>query len=186
MQRRPCLLLDGCSDGLRFPLSDVRCNARVKICLQYTNFIGLINCNISFKKGNFMKSLGKSLWAAMLFKFQWHIEKLMSDLILGPVFFWVWVKRFNFLTFRDVSWKNIKYFKGLKASKAAGIDKLLGKFLKDSSLVLTWPIFQLCDISNNFNSFLRSWKIAKVKPLLKKGSNTYPQNYRPFSLLPLL
>ena len=34
------------------------------------------------------------------------------------------------------------------------------------------------------NSFPRSCKIAKVKPLFKKGCKTDPQNYRPISLPP--
>ena len=76
--------------------------------------------------------------------------------------------------------------KGLNPSKAAGIDNLSGKFLKDGAHVLARPISQLCNLSIKLNSFPRSCKIAKVKPLFKKGSKTNPQNYRPILLLPLL
>ena len=76
--------------------------------------------------------------------------------------------------------------KGLNPSKTAGIDNLSGKFLKDSAHVLARPISQLCNLSIKLNSFPRSYKIAKVKPLFKTGSKTDPQNYRPISLLPLL
>ena len=76
--------------------------------------------------------------------------------------------------------------KGLNPSKAAGIDNLSGKFLKDGTHVLARSISQLCNLSIKLNSFPRSCKIAKVKPLFKKGYKTDPQNYRPISLLPLL
>ena len=76
--------------------------------------------------------------------------------------------------------------KGLNTSKAAGIDNLLGKFLKDDAHVLARPISQLCNLSIKLNSFQRSCKIAKFKPLFKKNSNTGSPNYHPISLLLLL
>ena len=76
--------------------------------------------------------------------------------------------------------------KDLNPPNAAGIDNLPGKFLIDSANILARPISQLCNLSIKHNSFRRSCKIAKVKPLLKKGSKTDPQNYRPISVLPIL
>ena len=62
---------------------------------------------------------------------------------------------------------------------------MIRKFLKNGAHVLARLISQLCSLSIKLNSFPRSYKIAKVKPLFKKGSQTDPQNYRPISLLPL-
>ena len=70
--------------------------------------------------------------------------------------------------------------------KAAGIDDLSGRFLKDGSRVLSKPISELCYPSIKLGSFPDSCKIAKLKPLLKKGSRTNPSNYRPISLLLLI
>ena len=75
--------------------------------------------------------------------------------------------------------------KDLNPSKAAGIGNLSGKFPKDGADILAKPIFQLCNLSIKLGSFPRSCKIAKVKPLFKKGSKTDPQNYCPISLLPI-
>ena len=80
--------------------------------------------------------------------------------------------------------KILNILKGLNPSKAAGIDNLSGKFLKDGADILARPISQLCNLSIKLNLFPRSRKIAKVKPLFKKGSKTDPENYRPISLLP--
>ena len=81
--------------------------------------------------------------------------------------------------------KILSILKGINPSKAAGIDNLSSKFLKDDVHVLARPISQLCNLSIKCNSFPRNCRIAKAKPLFKKGSKTNPQNY-PISLLPLL
>ena len=70
--------------------------------------------------------------------------------------------------------------------KATGDDNIPGKFLKDGANVLSLPITQLCNLSISSSSFPKSCKVAKLKPLYKKGSKNDPQNYRPISILPTL
>ena len=48
------------------------------------------------------------------------------------------------------------------------------------------PTTQLCNLSISSGRFPDACKIAKLKPLFKKGSKTDPKNYRPISLLPLM
>ena len=76
--------------------------------------------------------------------------------------------------------------KNVEVTKAAGLDQISGKFLKDGARILAKPISELCNLSMALGSFPDACKIAKVKPLFKKGSKTDPSNYRPISLLPLL
>ena len=66
--------------------------------------------------------------------------------------------------------------------KAAGIDDLMGRFLKNGSRVLSKPISELCNLSVKLGSFSDSCEISKLKSLFKKGSKTNPSNYRPISL----
>ena len=74
----------------------------------------------------------------------------------------------------------------INPTKAAGIDSLGGRFLKDGAQLLTHPIMQLCNLSITLSAFPDKCKLAKLKPLFKKGSKTEPKNYRPISLLPLV
>ena len=76
-----------------------------------------------------------------------------------------------------------KLLKNVEVTKAAGIDQISGKFLKDGARILAKPISQLCNLSMTLGSFPDACKIAKVKPLFRKGSKTDPSNYRPISLL---
>ena len=82
--------------------------------------------------------------------------------------------------------KILSILNGLNPSKAAGIANWSSTFLKNGAHFLARPIRQLFNISIKLNCFPRSFKIVKVKPIFKKGSETDPQNYRPISLLPLI
>ena len=74
----------------------------------------------------------------------------------------------------------------MNIDKAAGIDNLSGKFLKDAANILAKPISEICNLSIKYSVFPTDCQIAKLKPLFKKGSKTLPKNYHPISLLPLI
>ena len=79
----------------------------------------------------------------------------------------------------------LKLLKDINIDKAAGIDNLSGKFLKDGANILAKPISKICNLSIKYSVFPTDCQVAKLKPLYKKGSTTLPRNYRPISLLPL-
>ena len=74
----------------------------------------------------------------------------------------------------------------INPSKAVGIDNLGGQFLRDGATELSRPVSQLINLSISSSIFPNQCKIAKLKPLYKKGSAQETKNYRPISLLPLL
>ena len=76
--------------------------------------------------------------------------------------------------------------KNVEVTKAAGIDQISGKFLKDGERILAKPISELCNLSMKIGSFPDACIFANVKPLFKKGSKTDPSKCTPISLLPLL
>ena len=79
-----------------------------------------------------------------------------------------------------------KLLNDMNPDKAAGIDNLSGKFLKDGASILAKPISKICNLSKKYSIFPTDCQIAKLKPLFKKGSTTHPKNYRLISLLPLI
>ena len=48
------------------------------------------------------------------------------------------------------------------------------------------PIIQIWNLSIKFSHFPKDCKVAKLKPLYKKGTKTDPKNFRPISLLPIV
>ena len=71
----------------------------------------------------------------------------------------------------------------LDSSKAPGLDEVSSKFLKDGAKVLVLPLCNLVSLSIKQPLFPDQCRIAKLKSLFKKGSNSDPKNYRPISLL---
>ena len=74
----------------------------------------------------------------------------------------------------------------MNIDKAAGFDNLSRKFLKDGGNILAKPISKICNLSGKYSVFPTNYQVAKLKPLYKKGSTTFPRNYRPISLLLLI
>ena len=67
-----------------------------------------------------------------------------------------------------------------------GIDKIPAKFLKDGAPIIAEHLTNIVNLSIKFSVFPSQCKIAKIKPLFKKGKKTESKNYRPISLLPLI
>ena len=67
-----------------------------------------------------------------------------------------------------------------------GIDYLGGRFLRDGAKVLAKSVAELFNLSIEKSIFPDACKIAKLKPLYKKGSKIEPKDYRPISLLLLV
>ena len=93
----------------------------------------------------------------------------------------------NDFEFSNVSEEDVKkILLSLDTSKAAGIDQIPAKFLRDGAEVLALPLGNIINLSIKLSTFPEECKIAKLKPIFKKGARTDPKNYRPISLLPLV
>ena len=79
-----------------------------------------------------------------------------------------------------------KILLSLDTSKAAGIDQIPVKFLRDGAEVLALPLGNIINLSMKLSTFPEECKIAKLKPVFKKGARTDLKNYRPISLLPIV
>ena len=66
------------------------------------------------------------------------------------------------------------------------MDQIPAKFLRDCAEVLAFPLRNKINLSIKLSTFPEECKIAKLKPIFKKGASTDPKNYCPISLLPLV
>ena len=77
----------------------------------------------------------------------------------------------------------LKIMQVIRSSKAAGIGKISWKILKDGGDILARPVSALCNLSFSWGVFPSACKVAKLKPIFKKGKETNLSNYRPIYLL---
>ena len=93
-------------------------------------------------------------------------------------------KKLHFQTIQSRYISNL--LKYCDINKIVGIDDLSERLLKDGADILTMPITQICNLSIKFSYFWKDCKVAKIKPLYKKGIKTDPKNFRPISLLQIV
>ena len=74
----------------------------------------------------------------------------------------------------------------LKSKNSSGKDEISNKLLKSIKDEIAKPLTIIINQSLKTGIFPEALKIAKVKPLYKKGDNFCLNNYRPISLLPTI
>lgn len=62
--------------------------------------------------------------------------------------------------------------KNLDAVKSSRIDQISAKFFKDGALVTTIHLANITNLSITLNTFPSKCKVAKKKPLFRKGIET--------------
>ena len=72
----------------------------------------------------------------------------------------------------------------MKSKSSTGYENILNKLIKSAKDVLIKPLTLLMNQIVHTIKFPKQLKIAKVKPLFKKGNQSSFTNYRPISLLP--
>ena len=128
------------------------------ICLKHRNeivFNDTKNCNI-------FKSFFSNLAQNLLFKIP-PSQNAFTESKVASYYGDIKFKDLNFEFSETSPEKILNILKGLNPSKAAGIDNLFGKFIKDGADILVISISKLCNLSIKLSSFPRSCKIAKVK-----------------------
>ena len=102
-----------------------------------------------------------------VFPVTWYLNYLLHQMVFTESKV---VSHYDNIKFKDLNFgfsktspeKILTILKGLNSSKAAGIDNLSGKFLKDGADIVARPISQLCNLSVKLSSFPRSCKTANI------------------------
>ena len=91
---------------------------------------------------------------------------------------------FNFNTITES--ETLSIINKLKNKNSSGKDEISNKLLKSIKDEIAKPLTIFINQSLKTGVFPDALKIAKVKPLYKKGDNFCLNNYRPISLLPTI
>ena len=90
--------------------------------------------------------------------------------------------KFDLISENDI----IAIIKQMKGKCSSGIDELSNKLLKSITYEISKPLAIIINQSPETGIFPEMLKIAKIKPLYKKGDSSCFNNYRPISLLPTI
>ena len=123
-----------------------------------------------------MKHIQSPKFVKILFSNWLSFQTLLTNTIYNQL-------RFHII-FASSEEKVLKIMANIENSKASGVDKLSGRFLKDGGNILANPISAICNLLFSQGVFPNAWKVAKLKPIFIKGEEIDPYNYRPISLLP--
>ena len=74
----------------------------------------------------------------------------------------------------------------LKVNKAAGLDKIPARLVRDAEVELAPSLTYLINKSITDGTVPALWKVARVTPLYKSEDKLLVENYRPISVLPVL
>ena len=91
---------------------------------------------------------------------------------------------FNFITITES--ETLSIINKLKGKNSSGKDEISYKLLQSIKDEIAKPLTIIINQSLKTGVFPDTLKIAKVKPLYKKGDNFCLNNYRPISLLPTI
>jgi hypothetical protein len=88
---------------------------------------------------------------------------------------------FNVTYYKEV----LGVFKSISALKAAGLDNIPLKLIKDAAEELAMPLTTLVNRSLTCGLFPTAEKAAKISPINKSEDKTALDNYRPISVMPV-
>ena len=127
--------------------------------------------NIADAFNSFFVSVGPSLSENLP-----ESEKSYSDYVQHSIY--------ETFSFSEVSENDtLKLLCGLKESKAAGLDKINAKLVKDSAEVICPTLTKIFNRSLQQGIFPEDLKNAFVSPIYKNGDKSDCSNYRPISIL---
>ncbi|CAB3982840.1 Hypothetical predicted protein [Paramuricea clavata] len=110
----------------------------------------------------------------------------MLDLAIEQVFFQSFKLNSGFVfKFEEVKEQFIlNNLHKIDVKKAAGLDNIPPRLLKDSANVIARPLTKIINVSLEQGTVPDDFKLAKVIPVFKKGQPENMDNYRPISVLP--
>ena len=93
----------------------------------------------------------------------------------------------NLLDLQSVDSKAVReILHSVRVNKAAGLDKIPARLIRDAEIELAPSITYFINKSIKDGSVPALWKVARVAPLYKAEDKLLVENYRPISVLPVL